>query len=147
VRASSKKTNSSNHKTDPGAEKISNSRRRTTSPRERTSSKSPSNQRRANLLRRHRTRKNKEISSKKVSAANRPLPPVQGQHPRVQSRNKATTNSHRRPRERAKTVSHPLLQRNRRRKNLPVKRKALAKINHKNPRTKVPNWPRPKGQK
>ncbi len=119
--SSSKKTNSSNHKTNPGAEKINNSRRRTTSPRERTSSKSPSNQRRANLLRRHRTRKNKEISSKKVRAENPPPPPGQGQRPRLQSRNKAATNSHRRPRERAKTPGHPLLQRNRRRKNLPVK--------------------------
>ncbi len=122
VRASSsKKTNSNNHKTNPGAEKINNSRKRTTNPRERTSSKSPSNQRRANLLRRHPTRKNKEISSKKVRAENRPPPPGRGQRPRLQRRSKAATNSHRRPRERAKTLGHPLLQRNRRRKNLPVK--------------------------
>ena len=122
VRASnSRKTSSSNHKTNPGAGKINNSRRRTTSPRERTSSKSPSNQRRANLLRRHRTRKNKEISSKKARAENPPLLPGRGQRPRLQGRSKTATNSHRRPRERAKTQSHPLLQRNRPRKNLPVK--------------------------
>src|SRR4029453_1635938 len=119
--SSSRKTNSSDHKTNPGAEKTNKSRRRKISPREKTSSKSPSNRRRQNLLRRHQTRKNKEIRSKKAGAESPPPAPGRGQRRPLQRRSKAATNCHRRPRERAKTVSHQLLQPNRRRKILPAK--------------------------